>query len=355
MHPLKDLLVIELGTVLAIPAVGTFFAELGAKVIKIEPPSGDVTRTWKNSQEDPTQPASAYFASVNYGKELKKFNLKDADDLQAVKELCFEADVVLSNFKTGDDLRFGLDYDTLKLKNPKLIYAHLFGFRSDPDRLAYDTILQAETGFMFMNGYPDSPPSKMPVALIDILGGHQLKEGILLALLQREKDGLGTKVEVTLEESALASLANQASNYLTSNLVPQRAGTLHPNIAPYGEMFQTKDGQLIVLAVGNNRQFSNLCEVLGMSDVSNRSAFISNSQRVQNREALHQILAPAFEARHSTDLMTAFHKRKVPAGVVMDMRHIFSKNPTARDLVLKEKIDGSDTQRVRSAVFRLIR
>lgn len=350
---MKDLTIVELGAVLAIPAVGTFFAELGAKVIKVEPPTGDVTRSWKNSKESKEEVASAYFSSVNYGKEHQFLNLKDENDLAAVRTLCDSADIVLSNFKHGDDERYGLSYPTLAATNPKLIYGHLTGFRSDPERVAYDTVLQAETGFMHMNGYPEGLPSKMPVALIDVLGAHQLKEGILIALLEREQTGKGALVEVTLEEAALASLKNQASNYLMSGLVPGRAGTQHPNIAPYGDMYRTKDDQLIVLAIGNERQFHILCDLLNLPQLKFDERFQSNADRVRNRNKLNNLVNEAFRLQDSEPIMEAFNEHKVPAGLVSDLDHIFRTNPIAQELVLEEDQNGTVTKRVRSAVFRI--
>jgi crotonobetainyl-CoA:carnitine CoA-transferase CaiB-like acyl-CoA transferase len=349
----NDLKIVELGTVLAIPSVGTFFAEMGADVLKIEPlEGGDVTRSWKNSREDAGNPVSAYFSSVNYGKRYARADLKRTADLNAVREHCAQADILLVNFKHGDAERYGLDFDTLKSINPRLIYGHLTGFRSTPERVAYDTVLQAETGFMHMNGYPDSLPAKMPVALIDVLGAHQMKEGLLVALLQREKTGKGGKVSVTLEESALSSLINQASNYLMTGMNPGRSGTLHPNIAPYGEMFQTSDGPLIVLAVGSNRQFETLVRILNRPHLADDDRFRGNVQRVQNREALAAELSTAFRQHASTVLMEQFIAQDVPAGVVKDLSAVFQSD-LARDMVLRETVEGQQTERMRSVVFRI--
>jgi crotonobetainyl-CoA:carnitine CoA-transferase CaiB-like acyl-CoA transferase len=227
-HPmLKHLTVIELASVLAGPAVGMFLAELGAKVIKIEnPDGGDVTRQWKLPSEDGQSEVSAYFSSVNYGKQYQSINLKTTEGKQAVLNLMATADIVLTNFKSGDDIKLGLDYETLNALNPKLIYACITGFGPNDSRTAFDVVLQAEAGLMYMNGAPESGPIKWPVAVIDLMAAHQLKEGILLALLQRERHGLGAKVSVSLYDAAIASLANQATNWLMAGHIPQRLGSL---------------------------------------------------------------------------------------------------------------------------------
>jgi crotonobetainyl-CoA:carnitine CoA-transferase CaiB-like acyl-CoA transferase len=240
LNSIKELTVIELSTVLAGPSVGMFFAELGAKVIKIEHPTiPDVTRSWKLPYEQHDVPVSAYFSSVNYGKSYLTLNLLDTDDYSNFIELIKNADILLTNFKRGDDHKLGIETKKLQQLNKRLIIGKISGFGEESDRVAYDLILQAETGFMSMNGTTDSGPVKMPVALIDILAGHQLKEGILLALMDRQLTGKGSEVSVSLYDAAVCSLANQASNFLMTGHIAKRMGSLHPNIAPYGELFQT--------------------------------------------------------------------------------------------------------------------
>ena len=236
---LKNLKVIELASVLAGPDVGMFFAELGAKVIKVENKllNGDVTRGWKSVNEDKTAKVSAYFSSVNYNKEYIQLNLKDENDKTKVYKLIADSDIVIANFKPGDDIKLGMDYGTLKKHNSNLIYGEINGYGSQSKRAAYDVVLQAETGFMSMNGNETSGPIKMPIALIDVLAAHQLKEGLLLALLKKEKTNKGSLVEVSLYDTALSSLKNQATNWLMNKFIPQPIGSLHPNIAPYGEIF----------------------------------------------------------------------------------------------------------------------
>ena len=261
---LPHIKVVELASVLAGPAVGMFFAELGAEVIKIENKTtgGDVTRSWKLPSEDPAAPASAYYASVNWGKTVWMCDLQHAEDRDRVLQAIDQADVVISNFRPDAAQKLGMSYPQLSARNPRLLFGQITGFGDDDPLPAFDVVLQAEAGFLYMSGHPGGAPAKMPVALIDLLAAHQLKEGLLLALLERSQTGKGSKVSVSLYHAALASLANQATNWLIAGKIPQRMGTLHPNIAPYGELFACKDGGQIVLAVGNDRQFQQLCKTL---------------------------------------------------------------------------------------------
>ncbi|MDF2452610.1 MAG: CoA transferase [Bacteroidota bacterium] len=214
--PFSDLIVIELAGVLAGPSAGLFFAELGARVIKVENPKtgGDVTRSWKLHAENTNDKESAYYWSINAGKEVVFLDLTEENDRQQFCSLVSTADILISNYKLGDDVKLKVDYPTLRKLNPRLIYASINGFGKTNPRTAYDLILQAESGFMFMNGEKNAAPLKMPVALIDILAGHQLKEGILIALLERYKTQKGSEISVSLYDTAVASLANQATNWL---------------------------------------------------------------------------------------------------------------------------------------------
>ena len=193
------------------------------------------------------------------------------NDFNQLKILLEDADILLSNFKKGDAEKFGLTWEKLHRAFPGLIHGKISGFGSDSDRVAYDLILQAESGFMAMNGQADGPPTKMPVALIDVLAGHHLKEGVLLALLHKKADNIGVEFEVSLYDAAITSLLNQATNYLMGNVIPTRIGSLHPNIAPYGEIFKTKDGCEITFAIGSNRHFEGLCKMLDLQYLINDS------------------------------------------------------------------------------------
>jgi crotonobetainyl-CoA:carnitine CoA-transferase CaiB-like acyl-CoA transferase len=317
MHDLK---VLELASVLAGPSLGQFFAELGAEVIKVENlnTGGDVTRTWKSAGEK-TDDRSAYFCSVNWGKKSIALDLSTAEGKSVSHKLAARSDIVIASYKPGDAEKLGVAYHQIKNYNPSIIYRQISGYGAHNDRVGYDAVLQAEAGFMDLNGDPNGPPIKMPVALIDVLAAHQLKEGLLLALLNRERTGLGDLVEVSLIDTAISSLANQASNWLVANKLPTRQGSAHPNIAPYGEAFETADGKLVLLAVGTDRQFLDLCQVIE-AEAGWREKFSTNQARVENRRELADMLKPKFKLRQSAELMTQIHGRKIPAGIVQNVK-----------------------------------
>lgn len=331
----NNLTVIELASVLAGPGVGQFFAELGAKVIKVENlrTGGDVTRTWKIAGEQ-TDGRSAYFCAANWGKQSVALDLTQSDGQEIVKQLCKQADIVIVSYKPGDAQKLGVDYNTLATVNSKLIYGSITGYGQENNRVGYDAVIQAEAGFMFMNGEPGRQSLKMPVALIDILAGHQLKEALLLALLHRERTGKGKYVEVSLIQSGVASLVNQATNYLMTNQLPVKKGSVHPNIAPYGDVFVCADGKELLLAVGSDKQFQQLCHVLTIAHVSSDSRFAKNADRVNNREALYDLLSEnigKFTADHLLKLLVEHH---IPGGIINSMQDVFEQ-PEARELLLR--------------------
>lgn len=352
MKPFKDLLVIDASTVLAGPSVGTFFAELGAKVIKIENKTiPDVTRSWKLPCEDPESLISAYFSSINYNKEYLQLNLKDARDREVFVNLTEKADMLISNFKPGDEEKLSITDKELRTFNAGLIIGKINGFGSKSDRVAYDLILQAETGFMSMNGTPESGPVKMPVAMIDVLAAHHLKEGLLIALLEKNKTGIGRTVSVSLYEAAVCSLINQASNYLMSGNVPQRIGSLHPNIAPYGEIFETSDGKQITFAIGSDIHFNKLCIYLELEHLTDDPKFSTNPARVVNRTELFELLKHKIGKRTSHSILQKMFEEKVPAGKIKDLQEVF-ENETSKELIREEEIEGVPTKRVTSFAFK---
>ena len=315
---LSNLKVLELASVLAGPSVGQFFAELGAEVIKVEnlKTRGDITRTWKSAGEE-TDNRSAYFCSVNWGKKSIAVDLTSPEGKSIVQKLAAKADIIIASYKPGDAEKLGVAYQQLTTTNQQLLYGQITGYGSDNDRVGYDAVLQAESGFMDLNGEKNRPPTKMPIALIDVLAAHQLKEGLLLALLNRERTGKGCLVEVSLLETAISSLVNQASNWLVANKLPTRQGSLHPNIAPYGESFETADGKRVLLAIGSDRQFKDLCEILELSpDVK----FSTNQLRVEHRKALSILLEPSIQKWNSQELMTQIHRKKIPAGIIQNVK-----------------------------------
>lgn len=348
----QDLKVVELSSVLAGPAVGMFFAELGAEVIKIEnkKTGGDVTRKWKLSSESKDSTVSAYFASVNYGKEHVFLDLSNPEDKEVLFGYIKKADVVTSNFKGGDAEKFGLTYQALSRIKKDLINCHLYGYDLDKSRPAYDAVLQAETGFMHMNGEPDSPPLKMPLALIDILAAHQMKEAILMALLKREKTGEGSKIEVSLERSAIATLANQATNWLMCGHNPAKIGSLHPNIAPYGETYLCADGNWLVLAIGSDLQFARMTKVIGKEELASDERFATNKLRVEHRVAMGSVLKDAFLNFNRDEVVELLINSNIPAGAVNSMKEVFATE-TGKAMVLEEELEGVRTLRPSSLGF----
>ena len=352
---IKDLIIVEIASVLAGPSVGMFFAELGAKVIKIEskPTGGDVTRSWKLPSEKKDSIISAYFSSVNYNKDYYFYDFNNADDLQKTLDFISIADVLITNFKYGDDLKFNLNYERIKIINPNLIYGSISGFGEKSDRVAYDLILQAESGFMSMNGSAESGPIKMPVALIDILAGHQLKEGILIALLQQATNG-GAKVTVSLFDAAIASLANQASNFLMTGHIAKPLGSLHPNIAPYGEIFTTANNAKVTFAIGSQKQFRLFLRLLGLESLENDNRFIDNASRVLNRKELAIYLQGKIEDLSLSDILDYCHQHFVPVAEIKDLGQVLSE-PEVEKLVLEEVIEKVMTRRVKTVAFKIQR
>lgn len=331
----SKLKVLELASVLAGPSVGQFFAELGAEVIKVENPhtGGDVTRSWKSAGEM-TDDRSAYFCCCNWGKKSVTLDLESARDRERLLMLAAKSDIVIASYKPGDAEKLGVTYTRLKEVNPGIIYGSITGYGPKNERVGYDALIQAESGFMDMNGQPDGPPTKMPIALIDVLAAHQLKEGLLVALLRKERTGEGGLVEVSLMEAAIASLVNQATNWTVGGMVPSRQGSAHPNIAPYGDTFATADGKLLLLAVGNDKQYESLLNVLGITiHHPQASAFATNAERVRNRQALKDFLSEAIAKFESRNLVAELNRRKVPAGLIRNVQEAL-EDPLALPLRL---------------------
>jgi crotonobetainyl-CoA:carnitine CoA-transferase CaiB-like acyl-CoA transferase len=344
----KGLKVVELASVLAGPAVGMFFAELGAEVVKIENPltGGDITRTWRLAGEDPKSVTSAYYLSTNWGKKSLMWDISTESGRDKLSGELAKADLFITNLKPADIVKFGLGYDELTAKFPRLIYASLTGYGESDNRPAFDLVLQAETGFMSMNGTKESGPLKMPVALIDVLAAHQLKEGILTALYLREKSGKGSFVHVSLFDSAMASLANQASNFLVTGKTAELSGSLHPNIAPYGETFQTQDGKSIVLAVGTDAQFARLCEAMEAPHLVSDPRFHTNQSRVKYRGELAACLSGQFANVSSRKMHDKLLGADVPCAIIRDVGEAV-KAPAAERLIQ----DNGAGSCMRTAVF----
>lgn len=339
-----DFRVLELASVLAGPSVGQFFAELGADVIKVEnlKTGGDVTRTWKGSGEL-TDDRSAYFCSVNWGKKSVAVDLTSQEGVSIVHKLAAKSDIVIASYKPGDAQKLGVSYEQLRAINPALIYGQITGYGSDNGRVGYDAVIQAESGFMDLNGEKNGLPTKMPVALIDVLAGHQLKEALLVALLKRERSGEGSFVEVSLIQTAISSLTNQATNWLVAHKLPSRQGSLHPNIAPYGETFVTKDEKRVLLAVGSDRQFFDLLHVLKIDPVSFENKFSTNHRRIENRQEMYTVLSEAISKLNATELFIEINTFKIPAGIIQNVREVFEMKEAEQLMMNADRLKGVRT------------
>lgn len=352
---LEGIKVLELANVLAGPGVGAALAELGAEVVKVENlrTQGDVTRTWKLPDEDPETDISGYFSCVNWGKKSVSLDLLTPEGLDIIHQAARSFDIILASYKPGDAEKLKVDYTTLSRVNPRLIYAHLTGYGLENDRAGYDAIIQAETGFTFMNGEPGCKAVKMPVALMDVLAGHHMKEAILLALYNREKSGTGQYIDVSLFRSGITSLANQATNWLVGNCIPKAMGSDHPNIVPYGTIYFTSDNKPLVLAVGSDKQFADLMATLGEPSVAADPKYRTNLLRVQNRQALQSMLISLIAKFERDHLLAELDRRKVPAGGVFNMQEVFEQ-PEAQELIINGTTAyGKNIKGVRSLAFNM--
>lgn len=327
---LDGIKVLDLSTVLAGPSVGTFLAELGAEVIKIESPQGDVTRTWYGTNED-TSSTSAYYLSVNANKKVETLDLHV--DREQLEMSIAQSDIVLMNFKSSDELKFDLDPKKMLERYPQLIIGKIKGFEHEESRVAYDVAIQAETGFMSINGEKGAAPLKLPVAFMDVLAAHQLKEGILCALLNKTKTGKGMVVECSLESAGVVSLMNQGSNFLKTGVAPKASGSLHPNIAPYGEQIVFKDQIRIVLAIGSDRQFQSLCHVLQCDTLANDPRFTTNVLRVTHRDLLEAKLIEAAHQLTFSSVRDIFIQKNIPYGEVKSIDQVM-KGKTALERMI---------------------
>ena len=341
--PLAGLKVVELARILAGPWIGQTLADLGADVVKVEAPEGDDTRRWgppfvRNA--DGSEGDAAYFHACNRGKRSVVADLHCQAGRALVRDLATDADVFIENFKVGGLAKYGLDYTTLHALNPRLIYCSVTGFGQDgpyAQRAGYDAMIQAMSGIMSLTGEADGGPQKIGVAFADLFAAQHGTIAIQAALLQRERSGRGQHIDIALLDSMVGMLANQAMNYLVSGTSPTRMGTAHPNIVPY-QAFATHDGALM-LAVGNDAQFSRLCDVLKTPQLANDPRFAGNADRVRHRDVLVPLLADAF-ARQSRDAVLAtLEQQGVPAGPINTVAEVFN-DPQLRHRGLRLELDA---------------
>jgi crotonobetainyl-CoA:carnitine CoA-transferase CaiB-like acyl-CoA transferase len=332
---LEGLKVLDLTRVLAGPHCTMILADLGADVIKVEAPGGsDETRSWGPPFQNDV---SAYYLCANRNKRSITVNLKTEEGREIIRTLAKEADVLIHNFKTGSMEKWLLDYNSLKNINPQLVYCSITGFgETGPFRHlpGYDYIIQGMSGLMSITGSEESGPIKIGVAMVDILTGLYSAISIEAALLEREKSGQGQKIDMSLMDTAVSSLANVASNYLISGAVPRRIGNDHPNIVPYSK-FQALDGEMII-AVGNNRQFTTLCEVLEIREIVEDEKFRTNEARVKNKADLTRILENQLQLKSVNEWIELFSEKNIPCGPIHSMDQVFDHpQVSARDMVVQ--------------------
>jgi crotonobetainyl-CoA:carnitine CoA-transferase CaiB-like acyl-CoA transferase len=330
---LANIRVLDLSRVLAGPWATQMLADFGAEVIKIEKPGeGDDTRGWGPpfvTNGDGTRGDAAYFQSANRGKHSVAIDMARADGQQLIRQLAATADVVIENFKVGGLKKYGLDHDSLKQVNPRLIYCSITGFGQDGPyarRAGYDFMIQGMGGIMSITGQPDGAPGAEPmkvgVAFADIFTGLHAVIGITAALFHRERTGQGQYLDLALLDSQVAVLANQALNYLVGGRPPTRLGNAHPNIVPY-QTFATGDGYIIV-AVGNDRQFREYCALIGVPELADDARFASNRARVENRAALTPLLQPPMARKTTADWVAALEAAAIPCGPINTLDQVFA-------------------------------
>jgi crotonobetainyl-CoA:carnitine CoA-transferase CaiB-like acyl-CoA transferase len=326
--PLEGLRVLELARILAAPWIGQTLADLGADVIKVEAPEGDETRRWGPPfvrAPDGETADAAYFHCCNRGKRSLIADFSTPRGQEIVRRLAQRSDVLLENFKVGGLSKYGLDYPGLRALNPRLIYCSVTGFgQTGPyaQRAGYDFMIQAMGGIMDLTGEPDGPPQKTGVAFADIFTGTYGAIAVLAALAQRERTGQGQHIDMSLLDSMVGVLANQASSYLVSGAQPRRMGNAHPNIVPY-QTFAVSDGY-VVIAVGNDAQFGRMCEFLGVPELAAHPKFTTNATRVAHRDELIGILSARLGSRTRAEVLSGMAERGIPAGPINSVADVFA-------------------------------
>jgi crotonobetainyl-CoA:carnitine CoA-transferase CaiB-like acyl-CoA transferase len=331
--PLEGLKVLDMSRVLAGPWSGQLLADFGADVVKVEKPGvGDDTRGWgppflRDAGGSETSDA-AYYMSANRAKRSITIDISSTDGQALVKRLAKCADILIENYKVGGLAKYGLDYEAMKAVNPRLIYCSITGFgQTGPyaKRAGYDLIAQGAGGIMSITGErddrPGGGPQKVGVAVADLMTGMYATTAILAAVASRERTGEGQQIDVALLDTQVAWLANQAMNYLVGGTAPKRAGNEHQNIVPYG-VFPTRDGHFI-LGIGNNGQFRKFCDAAGRSEIPDDPRFVTNTDRVKNRDVLIPLLNDITAGRTMDDWITTLEPLGVPCGPINTLDRVF--------------------------------
>ncbi len=334
MLPLEGVRVLDLSRVLAGPYATMVLADLGADVIKVEHPErGDDTRHWGPPFAGSE---SAYFLSVNRNKRSIGVDLKTEEGLEWIKKLAAGADVLIENLRRGALERFGLGYEALRETNPGLVYCSITGFGpgKDQDRPGYDFLIQARGGIMGITGFPDGSPTKVGVAIADIVCGLYAATAVLAALHRRSETGEGARIEVPLFETQLSWLANRAQEYLVSGEDKGRMGNAHPTIVPY-QTFNASDKPIAVV-VGNNSQFANLCKAIGREELAQDERFATNPDRVANREELVETLQREFSKGAADEWVEKIREAGVPCGPVNSLADVFTDEHVLSSGILRD-------------------
>ena len=327
--------------ILAGPWAGQTLADLGAEVIKVEAAQGDDTRAWgppfimKGDEE-----TASYFHSCNRGKSSVTIDLRDPDDQDRLRDLIKDVDILIENFKVGGLAKYGFDYDSLKQVNPRLLYCSITGFgQTGPyaHRAGYDYIIQGMSGFMSITGDPDGMPQRAGVAITDIFTGVYATTAILAALRMRDTTGQGQHIDMSLFDSAVSVMANQALNYLSTGTPPVRTGNYHPNLTPY-QVFECADGHIII-ATGNDAQYRRLCSVLNLDDMAEDPKYLRNSDRIAYREDMTERLTERTKTFAKDALLSACEDQGIPAGPINDMAEVFA-DPQVIARGMKVELDG---------------
>ena len=346
MTPLAGLKVVELARILAGPWAGQLLADMGAEVIKVESPDGDDTRRWGPPFIDQAgEESAAYFHGCNRGKKSVMIDFRTDDGKAALLGLLSDADVIIENFKVGGLAKYGLDYASLKATHPRLIYCSITGFGQDgpyAGRAGYDYIIQGMSGLMSVTGDPEGQPQKVGVAVTDIFTGLYASNAILAAVHQRHATGTGQHIDLALLDVAVATTANQAMNYLATDVSPKRLGNAHPNIVPY-QVFDCADGHVII-AVGNDGQYRKFCEVLGVDVLGIDPRFATNPARLEHRDTLVPLLADKMKDWTKAVIMAACETHGVPSGPINTFEDVFA-DPQVIARGLRLDLDGAPSVR----------
>ena len=326
--PLKNLLVVDLTRVLVGPYCTMILSDLGARVIKVEAPEiGDDSRKFGPFVKD----YSAYFMSLNRGKESIALNLKNEDDKKIFDKILAKADILVENFKPGTLEKWGYGWKDVGKKYPKLIYASASGFgQTGPlkELPAYDMVVQGMGGLMSVTGHPNSEPTRVGTSIGDITAGLFTAIGINAALYDRQKTGKGMFIDVSMLDCQIAILENAIARYLSKNEIPKPMGSRHPSLAPF-EAFKTKDSYIII-AAGNDKLFNNLCEALNLNEITKDEKFKSNSLRCENMDELKKIFEEKLKSKNTSDWITIFEKLKIPCGPIFNIKEAV-ENPQIKE------------------------